>query len=88
MENNEAQRIIDNRLLELIQRHFPSLPLAAEYTDWPKWLRFANAVRSEGLNQVAVELEGQNSHWEAWYLKQRASGIMPTFDEKAVPYNA
>ncbi len=88
MEHNEAQRIIDNRLLELIQKHFPSLPLDERYTDWPRWLKFANAVRTEGLCQVAEELEGHNSHWEAWYLRQRADGVMPKFDEKAMPSNA
>ena len=88
MENNESQRKIDNRLLEMIQRHFPSLPLDDRYTDWPKWLKFANAVRSEALNEVAGELEQHNSHWEAWYLRQRAAGVMPEFNEKAVPSNA
>lgn len=88
MEHNEAQRITDNRLLEMIQRHFPSLPLDDRYTDWPRWLKFANAVRSEGFSQVAEELESHASHWEAWYLRQRADGVMPKFDEKAVPSNA
>lgn len=88
MENNESQRKIDNRLLEMIQRHFPSLPLDDHYTDWPKWLKFANAVRSAALIEVAGELEQHASHWEAWYLQQRAAGVMPEFNEHAVPSNA
>ena len=88
MENNESQRKIDNRLLEMIRQHFPSLPLDDRYTDWSKWLRFANAVRSEALNEVAGELKQHNSPWEAWYLNQRAAGVMPEFDENAVPSNA
>ena len=88
MKTTETQRQTDNRLLEMIQRHFPSLPLDDKYTDWPKWLKFANAVRSDALEQVADELEQHNSPWEAWYLKQRAAGVMPTFDETAMPSNA
>ena len=88
MENTETQRQTDNRLLGMIQKHFPSIPLDDQYTDWPKWLKFANAVRSDALNQVAGELEQHASHWEAWYLKQRADGVMPTFDEQAAPSNA
>ncbi len=79
----ETQRQIDNRLLEMIQRHFPSLPLDDKYTDWQRWLKFANAVRTDALNEIASELEQHNSHWEAWYLRQRAAGVMPQFDEDA-----
>ena len=84
----ETQRQIDNRLLEMIQRHFPSLPLDDKYTDWQRWLKFANAVRSDALEQAARELEHHCSHWEAWFLKQRAAGEMPTFDEAVTPSNA
>lgn len=77
------KRRIDNRLLEMIQRHFPSLPMDDRYTDWSNWLRFANAVRTDALNEIASELEQHNSHWEAWYLRQRAAGVMPQFDEEA-----
>jgi hypothetical protein len=40
----ERQRQFDNKLLALIQQHFPSLPTGPGYTDWGKWLRFANAA--------------------------------------------
>ena len=81
------KRRIDHRLLEMIQRHLPSLPMDDRYTDWSNWLRFANAVRTDALNEIASELEQHNSHWEAWYLKQRAAGEMPTFDEAVTPSN-
>ena len=42
------QREIDNMLLSMIQKHFPSLPLSDEYTDWGKWLGFARAVYEAG----------------------------------------
>lgn len=42
------QREIDNMLLSMIQKHFPSLPLSDEYTDWGKWLGFARAVYESG----------------------------------------
>lgn len=84
----ETQRQIDNRLLGMIQRHFPSLPLDDKYTDWQRWLKFANAVRSDALEQAARELEHHCSHWEAWFLKQRAAGEIPTFDEAVTPSNA
>ena len=42
------QREIDNMLLSMIQKHFPSLPLSNEYTDWGKWLGFARAVYESG----------------------------------------
>ena len=42
------QREIDNMLLSMIQKHFPSLPLSDEYTDWGKWLGFARAVHEAG----------------------------------------
>lgn len=44
----EQQRQTDNRLLEMIQRHFPSLPLDDRYTDWQKWLGFARAAYEAG----------------------------------------
>ena len=42
------QREVDNMLLSMIQKHFPSLPLSDEYTDWGKWLGFARAVYEAG----------------------------------------
>ena len=42
------QREVDNMLLSMIQKHFPSLPLSDEHTDWGKWLRFARAVYEAG----------------------------------------
>ena len=42
------QREIDNMLLRMIQKHFPSLPLSDEHTDWGKWLGFARAVYESG----------------------------------------
>ena len=43
-----GQREIDNMLLSMIQKHFPSLPLSDEHTDWGKWLGFARAVYEAG----------------------------------------
>ena len=37
-----------NMLLSMIQKHFPSLPLSDEHTDWGKWLGFARAVYEAG----------------------------------------
>ena len=42
------QREVDNMLLSMIQKHFPSLPLSDEHTDWWKWLGFARAVYEAG----------------------------------------
>ena len=42
------QREVDNMLLSMIQKHFPSLPLSDEHTDWGKWLGFARAVYEAG----------------------------------------
>lgn len=35
------QREVDNMLLSMIQKHFPSLPLSDEHTDWGEvaWFR-------------------------------------------------
>lgn len=54
----EQQRQTDNRLLEMIQRNFPSLPLDDRYTDWSKWLGFARAAYEAGAldERVACEL--------------------------------
>jgi hypothetical protein len=42
-EMTEAQRQFDNKLLRLIQQHFPSIPLHGEEADknWTRWLNFA-----------------------------------------------
>lgn len=42
------QREVDNMLLNVIQKHFPSLPLSDKHTDWGKWLGFARAVYEAG----------------------------------------
>ena len=42
------QREIDNMLLSMIQKHFPSLPLSDKHTDWRKWLGFARAAYAAG----------------------------------------
>ena len=42
------QREVDNMLLSMIQKHFPSLPLSDEHTDWGKWLGFARAAYEAG----------------------------------------
>ena len=52
------QREIDNMLLSMIQKHFPSLPLSDEYTDWGKWLGFARAVYEVGRASPASVPEG------------------------------
>ena len=52
------QREVDNMLLSMIQKHFPSLPLSDEYTDWGKWLGFARAVYESGRASPASVPEG------------------------------
>ena len=52
------QREIDNMLLSMIQKHFPSLPLSDEHTDWGKWLGFARAVYEAGRASPASVPEG------------------------------
>ena len=52
------QREIDNMLLSMIQKHFPSLPLSDEHTDWGKWLGFARAVYEAGRASPASAPEG------------------------------
>ena len=52
------QREIDNMLLSMIQKHFPSLPLSDEHTDWGKWLGFARAVYESGRASPASAPEG------------------------------
>lgn len=52
------QREVDNMLLSMIQKHFPSLPLSDEYTDWGKWLGFARAVYESGRASPASAPEG------------------------------
>ena len=48
MRMKMEQREVDNMLLSMIQKHFPSLPLSDEHTDWGKWLGFARAVYEAG----------------------------------------
>ena len=52
------QREIDNMLLSMIQKHFPSLPLSDKHTDWGKWLGFARAVYEAGRASPASAPEG------------------------------
>ena len=52
------QREVDNMLLSMIQKHFPSLPLSDEHTDWGKWLGFARAVYEAGRASPASAPEG------------------------------
>ena len=52
------QREVDNMLLSMIQKHFPSLPLSDEHTDWGKWLGFARAVYEAGRASPASAAEG------------------------------
>lgn len=48
MTDKQRRIDIDNQLLSMITRHFPSLPLDDRYTDWKKWLGFAKAVFEAG----------------------------------------
>lgn len=66
------QREVDNMLLSMIQKHFPSLPLSDEYTDWGKWLGFARAVYESGRASPASAPEG-------W--KQVPAEILDRFQE-------
>ena len=52
------QREVDNMLLSMIQKNFPSLPLSDEHTDWGKWLGFARAVYEAGRASPASVPEG------------------------------
>ena len=74
------QREVDNMLLSMIQKHFPSLPLSDEHTDWGKWLGFARAVYEAGRASPASAPEGfkhdigadrftvvQGSYW--WHVR-------------------
>ena len=54
------QREIDNMLLSMIQKHFPSLPLSDKHTDWGKWLCFARAAYAAGRASHASVPEGWN----------------------------
>lgn len=46
-----------NKLLEMIQRHFPSLPLDERYTNWKQWSEFAQAAFSFGADEARSDLE-------------------------------
>ena len=52
------QREVDNMLLSMIQKHFPSLPLSDEHTDWGKRLGFARAVYEAGRASPVGAPEG------------------------------
>jgi hypothetical protein len=60
----ERQRQLDNKLLALIQQHFPSLPTGPGYTDWSKWLRFANAAIELSRAQAA-QPDPEAAAWSA-----------------------
>lgn len=70
-------------LVEYVDGGKPNHPEFVGYISWSPADVFANAVRTDALNEIASELEQHNSHWEAWYLRQRAAGVMPQFDEEA-----
>jgi len=71
MKTTETQRQTDNRLLEMIQRHFPSLPLDDRYTDWQKWLGFARAAYEAGATDereaCANVCDANAKHWREMY---------------------
>lgn len=48
-----------NKLLEMIQRHFPSLPMSDTYTDWKKWSEFAQAAFLFGASEARADLEAE-----------------------------
>lgn len=48
-----------NKLLEMIQRHFPSLPMSDTYTDWKKWSEFAQAAFLFGVSEARADLEAE-----------------------------
>jgi hypothetical protein len=73
-EMTEAQRQFDNKLLRLIQQHFPSIPLHGEEADknWTRWLNFARDcahLTKEGQGQgeeLACELADALSDVMSW----------------------
>lgn len=60
---------VDNDLLAMIQKHFPSLPLDDRYTDWGKWLGFAKAVYSHGEQAARADLVAENERLKAEYAE-------------------
>ena len=74
----EQQRQTDNMLLEMIQRHFPSLPLDDRYTDWQKWLGFARAAYEAGATterEACAKVCEAMDHPECWIHKECAEAI-------------
>lgn len=60
--SDEEQRQFDNKLLRLIQQHFPSIPVAGSDQDgnWTRWLSFARACSDLATKRDAVDqLDGR-----------------------------
>ena len=83
---NKQQKIdLDNRLLSMITRHFPSLPLDDRYTDWTRWLGFARAVYTAGseaerdawLRECAIEDDVDTVVRRMAYVLPNAAGNAP-----------
>lgn len=71
---------VDNDLLAMIQKHFPSLPLDDRYTDWGKWLGFAKAVYSHGEQAARADLVAENEQLKK-QLRQQAEAIASTINK-------
>lgn len=72
-------------LLNMIQKHFPSLPLSDEYTDWGKWLGFARAVYEAGRASTASVPEGQ-ALWDSVYKTLRGYRMTMMVDSEGDGY--
>ncbi len=67
------QREIDNMLLSMIQKHFPSIPLSDEHTDWGKWLGFAREMYEAGRSSpasVPEKIKKVESGFRGLFLKE------------------
>ena len=58
-------------LLEMIQRHFPSLPLDDRYTDWQKWLGFARAAYEAGTTTEREACASLIAGDELWMIASK-----------------
>ena len=79
------QREIDNMLLSMIQKHFPSLQLSDEHTDWGKWLGFARAVYEAGRASPA-SVPGGQSLWDSVYKTLRSYRMTTMVDSDGDGY--